>query len=160
MAVGEAEVCYTGAVEALEDPAYRETVSAILRLGGRRSVFALVRDVRGLVPHVDVVVVRRDGVAFAARVLTGHLPPERLVGEARHVARQAARLARDPEAWGECCEGYRATHLVPVVVLRRGAPRLVEGVLVRPLEAAIRLFEDPSPALSDPAVRVYRVEWG
>ncbi len=156
VAVGEQEVCYTGAIEAHEDLSYEEVAAALRRLAGLRSIVSWWREVRGVVPHVDLVIVRRDGVGFALRVVTGRLPPERLVAEVRHVARAARRLAEDDNLWEECCPGARRPRLlVPLVVLRRGAPRLVEGVPVYPLERAEQVIRDPSPLLSDPAVRVY-----
>ena len=155
VAIGEAEVCYTGALEPPEDPAYEEVAARVRGLARLRSVVAWVREVRGLVPHLDFVVSRRDGVAFAARIASGRLPAERLVAEARHVAASARRLSSG-ELWEECCPGQqRPRLLVPVVVVKRGAPRLVEGVPVRPLEAFLQLVRDPSPLLADPAVRVY-----
>ncbi len=160
VAVGVSEVCYTGALEALEDRAYMEIVEEVRGLTRLRSIVAYVKDARGVLPHIDVIVSRRDGVGFAARVLTGRLPPERLVAEAKHVARTVARLAEEPNMWEECCMGLKPPNtLVPVIVIRRGAPRVVEGVPVRPLDMFLSLVRDPSPLLADPVVRVYRVAY-
>ncbi len=157
VAVGEVEVCYTGALEAPEDPAYEEAAEAIRRLSALRSVVAWVKEVRGLVPHVDFIVVRRDELGFAIRVAAGRLPVERLVTQARHVAASARRLAAG-EWWDDCCPGQMLPEtLVPVVAVKRGAPRLVEGVPVQPLERLQMIVRDPAPLLADPALRVYRV---
>jgi hypothetical protein len=159
VAVGETEVCYTGAIEPHEDLAYEEMLKPLRRTAELRTIVQWYRVTRGLLPHVDMVLVRRDGTGFALRLVTGRLPPERLVAEARHLARISRRLMEDDELWASCCEGLaRPKQLVPIVVVQRGAPRLVEGVPVQPLERARQLIIDPSPVLSDPLVRTYRLE--
>ncbi|HIQ55726.1 MAG TPA: hypothetical protein EYH59_03450 [Pyrodictium sp.] len=147
-------VCFTAHVEA--SAGLVEVVASILRDSGYD-----VEDVRGVLAGVDIVAspgrvlrIRERQVGFVIACIAGKVPPHRLVVAAKKVARVAARLSRE---WRKLSRLNPPKHLLPVVVLRRGAKRVVEGVLVVSLEELKRLIFDPTPYVLDPVLRVFDV---
>ncbi len=148
------KVCLTVGGEALDE--FLGDVVRALRAEG-----FVVKDVRGLVRGGDVIAVpgrllRVKGVevGFLVRVVMGHVPPQRLQAEASRAARAAERLARE---WRSLLELAPPQVLVPLLVVKRGARRLVEGVPVVPFTLLRSVVSSPSQLLADPLLRFYRV---
>ena len=147
-------VCFTAHVEA--GAGLVEMVMSIFRDSGYD-----VEDMRGVLAGVDIVaspgkILRARGrqVGFAVACVAGKVPPQRIVVTAKKVARVAARLSRE---WHSLSRLRPPKHLLPIVVLKRGAKRVVEGVLVVSLEELKRVIFDPTPYVLDPVLRVFSI---
>jgi len=148
-------VCFTAHVEASADLV--ETVASIFRSSGYD-----VEDMRGVLVGVDILaspgkILRAQGrnVGFAVACVAGKVPPQRLVVTAKNVAKVAARLSKE---WRSLSKLKPPKHLLPIVVLKRGAKRVVEGVPVVSLEELKRVIFDPTPYVLDPVLRVFSID--
>ncbi|HIP65551.1 MAG TPA: hypothetical protein EYH08_03385 [Pyrodictium sp.] len=147
-------VCFTVHVEASADLV--EMVTSIFRDNGYD-----VEDVRGVLAGVDILaspgkILRARGrqVGFVVACVAGKIPPQRLVVTAKKVAKAAARLSRE---WHSLSKLKPPKYLLPIVVLKRGAKRVVEGVPVVSLDELKRVIFDPTPYILDPILRVFNV---
>ena len=148
-------VCFTAHVEA--SASLVEVVMTIFSDSGYD-----VEDVRGVLAGVDLLaspgkVLRERGrqVGFAVACVAGKVPPQRIVVTARKVAKAAAKLSKE---WHSLSRLRPPKHLLPIVVLKRGTKRIVEGVLVVSLEELKQAILDPTPYVLDPALRVLSID--
>ncbi len=151
---GPEVVCYVGFFGD-HSTSSAEMLSAIKELGRLKRFIDYVRDVRGAIIGADAIVARRDGICFVVRIATGKLPPERLVAEARRLVRVAQRLLSE---WNSIIGTRKPRLVIPVVLYRRGAQRLIDGVLATNITRFRELVVDPSPLLSDPRIRLIEAE--
>jgi hypothetical protein len=104
-------------------------------------------------PHVDYIVVRRDGIVFLIHVVRRGEAGERLEAIARKLARQARRVA---DGIVELDLGRVKPRLViPLLVGDYGAPRLVEGVVYRPASKLLEAITSPETITTIPTARYY-----
>ncbi|MET1128770.1 MAG: hypothetical protein ABWW70_05590 [Thermoproteota archaeon] len=149
-------VCCTSCEDAHGLPAELDRV--LRDLSEAKHVVAKV-ELRPSLRGADFLILLRNGVAILAKYLGRRSAGQTVHMVARRVAREARRVAEEGSKLAE--RGYEGLCLVvPLVVVPHGAPRVVEGVLVRPIARIKELVLDTEQVIADPRVRLYMVEGG
>jgi len=90
-------------------------------------------------------------IAFYIRVLAGRIPLQRLIVNCKELCRRASSSSVQAQLRG------RARIVVPLLVVKRGAKRVIEGVMVIPITLLHTIASSPSALEYEPYIRRYYI---